>query len=147
MSKKYDVKMLDRQAVQARFANIAIMLHAMLCTLSRLDADMRMHQGKSNGTGSEFERDRTAALHFLDLAEVEIHDNLRNLYENADDSMLAAADAAMKHAASLPNDRFVIPEKSPTAKGTGRTPKQDGIKQFPGDGIPAHAGPTAAATR
>ncbi len=149
MSKRYDVKMLDRQAVQARLANVAIMIHAMLCTLSRLDADMRAHQGKAgvSGTGSEFERDRTAAIHFLDLAEVEIHDNLRNLYENADDSMLAAADAAMAHSKSLPNDQFIIPEKSPTAKGSGHIPKQDGIKQFPGDGIPAHAGPTAAAVR
>ena len=99
------------------------------------------------GAGSEFERDRTAALHFLDLAEVEIHDNLRNLYENADDSMLAAAAAAMKFTESQPNNRYIIPEKSPTAKGTGRAAKQDGIKQFPGDGIPAHAGPTAAAAR
>ncbi len=148
MSRRYDVKMLDRQAVQARIANVAILLHAMLCTLSRLDAHLRVHAAKANGPAdSEFARDRTAALHFLDLAEVELHDNLRNLYENADDSMLAAADAAMKHSHSLPNEQFIIPEKSPSAQGTGRAPRQDGIKQFPGDGIPAHASPTAAATR
>ena len=143
MSKKYDVKMLDRQAVQARLANISILLHASLCTLARLDMDLKGHQGRGAAAGGEFERDRTAAIHFLDLAEVEIHDNLRNLYENADDSMLAAAGAAMKHSESLPNTQYIIPEKSPIAKGTGRTPRQDGIKQFPGDGIPAHAGPTA----
>jgi acyl-CoA dehydrogenase family member 9 len=132
MSKKYEVKMLDRQAVQARLANIAILLHASLCTLAKFDADLKAHKAKANGTDMEHQHARTSAMHFLDLAEVEIHDNIRNLYENADDTMLTAADVAMKYTESLANADFIIPEKSPIAKGTGRTPKQDGIKQFPG---------------
>jgi hypothetical protein len=72
-------------------------------------------------------------MHFFDLAELEIHENFRGCYENADESMLAAADAAIKYTETLPNSGFIIPERSPIAKGTGRTPKQDGIKQFPGD--------------
>lgn len=133
LSKKWDVKMLERQAVQARLANAAILLHAWACTLSKLDADLRAHKAKGNGVDLEFERDRAAAMHFFDLAELEIHDNFRGCYENADESMLAAADAAMKYTEALPNSEFIIPERSPIAKGTGRTPKQDGIKQFPGD--------------
>jgi acyl-CoA dehydrogenase family member 9 len=132
MSKRYDVKMLDRQAVQARLADVAIMLHGWACTLARLDKDLRSHAG--NGTGDlEFARDKAAALHFFDLAELEIRERIRNLYEHADDTMLAAADAALKHSDSLTNKEFVVPERSPVAKGTGRTPKQDGIKQFPGE--------------
>lgn len=132
MSKKYDVAMLDRQAVQARMADVAMWLHAWACTLARLDADLRAHAG--NGAGDlEFQRDRIAATHFFDIAEVEIYKCFRELYENADETMLAAADAAIKHSNSLPNSAYVIPERSPTAKGTGKTPRQDGIKQFPGE--------------
>ncbi len=127
MSKRYDVKMLDRQVVQARLADTAMWLHAWACTLSKLDSDMR-----HGADGLEFERDRTAAIHFFDLAEKAIHCCFRELYENADETMLKAADAAMKHNDSLPNSEFAIPEKSPNAKGTGRTAKQEGIKQFPG---------------
>lgn len=47
--------------------------------------------------------------------------------------MLKAADAALKHSDSLPNALFVISERSPNAKGTGRVVSQDGIKPFPGD--------------
>ncbi len=146
MSKKFDVKILDRQAVQARLADAAILLHAMLCTLSKLDADLRARQGAGRAADAEFERDRTAALHFLDLAEAEIHERFRSLYENADDSMLAGAAAALRHTETLPNSDFVIPEKSPIAKGTGRTPNQDGIKQFPGDGAASRLHAQSAAT-
>lgn len=133
MSKKFDVKMLERQAVQARLANVAILLHGWLCTLAKLDQDMRKHAG--NGAGdAEYQRDKAAAMHFFDLAEVEIHQNFRELYENADDTMLKAADVALKHSDSLPAEHFVIPEKTPTAsRGKGRKPDQRAIKQFPGE--------------
>ena len=100
---------------------------------SKLDADIQAHGG--NGAGDlEFQRDKAAAVHFFDLAEVEIRKLWRELYENPDDTMLAAADIALRHNDSLPNAEFIIPEKSPTAKGTGRTPRQAGIKAFPGPG-------------
>jgi alkylation response protein AidB-like acyl-CoA dehydrogenase len=132
LSKKHDAKILDRQCVQARLGQTAILMHAYACTLSKLDSDLRSHAG--NGASDlEFQRDKTAAIHFFDLAELEINELFRAGYENADNSMLAAADAAMKHTAALANNQFVIPEKSPSARGTGRPLKQDGIKQFPGD--------------
>ncbi len=131
-SKRYKEAIINRQAPQARLADNAIWLHAWACTLSKLDHDIRAANGQGAGD-AEFERDRTAAMHFFDLAEVAIHQNFRELYENADDSMLAAADASIKHNDTLPNGDFVIPERSPTAAGTGRVNRQDGIKQFPGD--------------
>ncbi len=127
-SKRYKEAIVTRQAVQARLADSAMWLHAWACTLSRLDADMR-----AGGDGLEFERDRAAAIHFFDIAERSIQNCFRELYENTDDTMLKAAAAAMKHNESLPNSDYIIPEKSPTAKGTGRTPTQVGIKQFPGE--------------
>lgn len=132
MSRRYDVSMLDRQAVQARLAEVAMLLHAWACTLSKLDTDLRAHSG-NGAVDTEYQRERTAAMHFFDLAEMEIMTNMRALYENGDTTMLAAADAAMKHSASLANTSFMISERSPNAQGTGRTPRQDGIKQFPGE--------------
>jgi acyl-CoA dehydrogenase family member 9 len=131
MSKRHDVRILDRQSVQARSADVALFLHAWACTLSRLDAQLRAHAGNGGGD-AEFQRDRAAAMHFFDLAELEIHQRFREMYDNADDSMNLAADAQLAFADTLPNARFVIPEKSPSAKGTGRTNSQQGIKQFPG---------------
>jgi acyl-CoA dehydrogenase family member 9 len=126
-SKRYAEAIITRQAVQARLADNAMWIHAWACTLSRLDRDIR-----AGSEGLEFERDRAAAMHFFDMAEVAVHANFRELYENADDSMLKAAAAALKYTDSLPNSDFAIPEKSPTAAGTGAKRKQDGIKQFPG---------------
>jgi acyl-CoA dehydrogenase family protein 9 len=130
-SKKWDVAILDRQSIQARLANVVILMHAWAATLAKLDADVRKHAG--NGAGdSEFQRDRAAAVHFFDLAQREIEQNIRELYENADSTMLTGAEAAMKHSSAEPNGAYSIPERSPIAKGTGRAMKQDGIKQFPG---------------
>jgi acyl-CoA dehydrogenase family member 9 len=133
MSKKYDVAMLERQAVQARLGNSAILLHAWACTLAKLDSDVRRHAG--NGAGDpEFQRDKLAALHFFDLAEIEIKEYFRNLVEQADDTMLAAAEAEMRHCATMNPGDFVIPERTPTdLRGKGKKPNQAGIKQFPGD--------------
>jgi alkylation response protein AidB-like acyl-CoA dehydrogenase len=132
MSKKYDVKLLERQTVQARVADVAMYIHAYACTLAKLDRDIQAHGG--NGAGDlEFQRDKIAAKHFLQLAEVEVNRLFQEMYENADDTMLPAADIALQYNASLPNEQFTIPEKTPTtARGTGRKARQEGIKQFPG---------------
>ncbi|MGH7131207.1 MAG: acyl-CoA dehydrogenase family protein, partial [Phycisphaerales bacterium] len=131
-SYRFQEETLKRQAVQARLADSAILLHAALCTLAKLDLDLKTHAG--NGASDiEFQRDKAAAIHFFDLAEVEIKSRFRELTVNADDTMLPAADICLKHIESLAPDSFIIPEKTPTAqRGKGRTPKQDGIKQFPG---------------
>ncbi len=129
-SKANEEKIIDRQVVQARIADAAIYLHAMVCTMSKLDKQLR-----SGEEGVEFERDRTAALHFLDLAETWIRESWTSLNQNADSSMRIAADAAIRHNDLMPNGLFSIPEHSqaPGARGTGRKLKQEAIKQFPGD--------------
>ncbi|MEC9374260.1 MAG: acyl-CoA dehydrogenase family protein [Planctomycetota bacterium] len=127
-SKVHEEKILERQAAQARIADNAIMLHAGLCTLAKLDSQLRAGED-----GAEFERDRTAALHFLDLVDQEVRRNFAGLYDHADESMRTAAAAALKHNDTMPNDRFAIPERSPVAAGSGRKADQSAIKQFPGD--------------
>jgi hypothetical protein len=103
-------------------------LHAWACTISKLDRDLR-----SGASGQEFQRNRAAAIHFFDLAEHAILDSFKELTENSDDTMPAAAKAELDYSATLPNSEYVIHEASPNAKGTGRMNKQAGIKQFPGD--------------
>src|SRR4051812_9172334 len=132
-SKQYGEQIITRQCVQARLADSAMWLHAWACTLSKLDRDVR-----SGVSGPRADRDRAAATYFMDMAEREIHDCFRRLFENDDDSMRAAANAALKFSDTLPNNRFIIPEKSPIAAGTGRTPDRSAIKQFPGSNGQAH---------
>jgi len=142
-SKRYEEAIVTRQAVQARLADNAIWLHAWACTLSKLSMDIT----KGSKVMVELERDRAAAEHFFSLAQRAIEHNIRDLYVNSDDTMLKSAEASLKYSSTLPNSDFAIPERSPTAKGTGRAMKQDGIKQFPGTGIvggvPAGAGAAA----
>jgi hypothetical protein len=129
-SKRYDADVVHRQAVQARLAFVAIYLHAWTCTLSKLDMDVRAHGG--NG-GAEFARDRAAAMHFFDLAELEIQRCFRELYYNADDTMLEAARAALAFSDTQPASDFIIPERSQTeSRGKGRKSDQSSIRQFPG---------------
>ncbi len=129
ISKKKDAAIVTAQVTQARLADAAMYLHGWACTLSRLDMDIR-----NNESGTEFERNKASAIHFFDLAELAIHDAFRGLHENADDTMLTAAKAALAHSSTLDNKLFAIPESSPSDKGTGRELKQDHIKQFPGTG-------------
>ncbi len=128
-SKHYGEQIVARQAVQARLADSAMWLHAWACTLSRLDHDIR-HRGTNHDV--RFERDRTAAVYFMDMAKTEIARCFHDLFENDDDTMREAAKAALQYSEQLPNTDFAIPESSPNAKGTGRVAKPDGIKQFPG---------------
>lgn len=131
VSKQLDAAIIERQAIQARFADAALWIHGWLCTLSKLDSELR--QGRS---GLDFDRDRAAAMHFFDLAEIAIRNSFRGMYENADDSMIKSAEAAIKWSDSQPVEEFFIPEWSQTdARGKGKTVDQTHIAQFPGTGL------------
>ncbi len=133
-SKKHEEAIIDRQTAQARIGDAAMWLHAMACTLSKLDMQLR-----AGADGQEFERDRLAAEHFLDLAELEIRACFRGLEENADDSMRAAAAAAIAVSDARPNSDYIVHERSPVAAGTGRPVQEEHVKQFPGDGVTTNA--------
>lgn len=131
-SKRLEEALFSRQTMQARLADMGMYLHVWACTLSKLDSDVRQHGGNGE-SDPEFQRDKAAAMHFFDLAETWINQCIRELYENADDTMLAAATAELRHNDTLLNSEFSIPERSPIAAGTGRKISQEGIKQFPGN--------------
>jgi hypothetical protein len=131
----YGESIVTRQLVQARLADSAMWLHAWACTLSKLDRDLRGHDHAINGNGkadTRFERDRAAGIYFMEMAESEAKACLRGLFDNDDASAVAAAQAALAHSDTLPNEWFIIHEASPSAKGTGRQPQNDAIPQFPG---------------
>ena len=131
MSKKHDAAMLSRQVPQSRLALAVIQIHAWACTLSKLDMEMRKHG--DNG-GPEFARDKAAAFHFFDLAELEIEKHFRDGYRNADDTMMASAETAMAFSATQDDGLFNIPERTPTESlGEGRQPRDEAVKKFPGD--------------
>jgi acyl-CoA dehydrogenase family member 9 len=140
--KEYEEQIITRQAVQARLADAAMWLHAWACTLSKLDRDVRTWNGHASAD-PRAARDRAAAVYFMETAELEVRRCFHELFHNADESMLAAAKAALAFSETLPNDKYAIHEASPNAKGTGRPPRRDGIKQFPGDGPARVARPTA----
>jgi alkylation response protein AidB-like acyl-CoA dehydrogenase len=140
-SRYFGNRIITRQLVQARLADAAIWLHAWACTLAKLDHDLREVPpvGAPAATGAAAEalaRDRAAATYFFDMAEKVIRACYASLWQNSDDTMSPAADAALAATAAMSDSRFVIPESSPVAKGRGRHPSQDGIKQFPGEGDP-----------
>jgi hypothetical protein len=135
-SKRFEEKIIDRQCVQARLADAAMWLHGWAAVLSKLDSSIQ----RGELTGAKGERDRRAAEHYMEMADVEIAVAFRQLRENMDGSMLSAADAALKYSTTLPNAQFAIPERSPVARGTGRANRQEGIKQFPGEAYHAPEG-------
>ncbi len=123
---KYDAKMVSAQCAQARLADAAIFIHGWMCTLSKLDKEVRAGHG-----GLDFEKSKTAALHFFDLAEIEIKRAFDALEINADGTLHAAAEAALAVNEAMPSTDFVIPERTPTElRGKGRSPDQTHIKQF-----------------
>ncbi|MBL7978317.1 MAG: acyl-CoA dehydrogenase family protein [Bacteroidetes Order II. Incertae sedis bacterium] len=101
-------KMVTRQALQARLAENAIYLFALSACVSKIE-DQLEHPSHS----ATLDRDWAAFVHFFDLAEQAIQQNIQSLTENADHSMLLAAKAAIQYNDTLPNEGFVLPEKSP----------------------------------
>ncbi|NNE70118.1 MAG: acyl-CoA dehydrogenase [Rhodothermales bacterium] len=127
-SKWYREEIITRQAVQARVADNAIYLFALAASLSRMDQLIRSGAG-----GAEFDMQETAFRHGFDLFSLRIQNNIRELTENADDSMPEAAAMARRYNDTLPNADFYIHESSPIAAGTGSPVRTDFVRQFPGD--------------
>ena len=120
---------VKHQAQQARVADNAIYLFAMATSLSKMDDQLRTGE-----FGPAFERDRAAFEYLFDWFENEIHRNFGEMRRNADESMRDAAEAARAYNDTLPDDEFYIHEGSPLGRDAGKTPPQEHIQQFEGDG-------------
>ena len=118
---------ISRQSIQERLSLQVLWIHAMACSLSRLDKSIR------DGTNGEALAHETKIVeHLCELAAEEIDRQTRLLRHNTDATVPSAAQAIMKQMDALPNSDYVIPEKTPdeSARGTGRVPDQTHIRQF-----------------
>ena len=127
MLKDHEEKLITRQMIQARLSTAAVWIHAMTCSLSRLD-----HAIRRGLAGEPLEEQLKLVEHICELAGVEIDLALQALRKNTDETMRSAAAVAMKQVDRLPNSEFVIPEATPdqSARGTGAQPDQTHIRQF-----------------
>ncbi|ABA58038.1 Acyl-CoA dehydrogenase [Nitrosococcus oceani ATCC 19707] len=127
MFHKHREKLITRQMLQARLSWAAIWIHAMSCSLSYLDRALRLEKKRE-----QIDSQTALVEHFFNLASRAIEQNFQALKNNADDTLPAAAKAALRYAHQLPNAHYVLPEKTPIkgARGTGRQPDQTHIQQF-----------------
>jgi hypothetical protein len=119
--------LITRQMIQARLSIAAVWIHAMMCSLSKMDRSIRRGMA-----GAALEEEMKVVEHVSALAAEEIDLALRGLRINTDETMRAAARVAIKQIDELPSADYVIPEKTPdeSAYGTGKKPDQTHIPQF-----------------
>jgi len=127
MFKVLDSGILTNQMIQRRLSSMAIWIHAMTCSLSRLDQSI-----KSGIDARQLEHDRAIVDHICAIGGHAIRKSMRGLDSNTDATMRIAADAVWSTVGSLPHSDYSIPEKTPdeSALGQGRVPDQTFIKQF-----------------
>jgi alkylation response protein AidB-like acyl-CoA dehydrogenase len=127
MFKEHEEKLITAQMIQQRLSMAVVWIHAMTCSLSRLDLSMR-----KGLDGAALEHDLAVVNHVFALGGEEIDTALRDLWKNTDDSMRKAAAVALRRADALPNAEYSIPERTPDlkARGLGRKPDQTNIPQF-----------------
>lgn len=113
--------------VQERLARIVVDLHAITCSLSKLDRNVR------NGlSGTELEDELVVVEHLYAIAENSIEKNRTDLRRNCDVTMKRAAAVALAWGKTLPNSDYAIPERTPdeSARGTGKVADQEHLQQF-----------------
>ena len=129
MFKEHEERLISNQTIQARLSMSALWIHAMTCTLSRCDANLR-----AGLDGAAAERELAIVEHLCAIARSEQAAELRALFVNIDASMKKAAAAAFAASDLLPNSGYSIPEKTPDQKffGNGRDipSQQSQIPQF-----------------
>ena len=127
MFKEHEESLITNQMIQYRLSMSAVWIHAMICALSRIDANIR------NGLdGVDLDREKAIVGFFCDHARHEVERELRNLRDNTDGTMREAAEAAFANIDELSNGDYAMPEATPdmTARDTGKQVNQESIQQF-----------------
>ena len=130
MFKEHEESLIANQMVQSRLAVASLWIHAMLCSLSRFDANIR------NGLqGAALDHEMKVVQHICAIGNEEYANSLRDLRSNTDKTMREAGESVLSWVDQFPNNAYAMPESSPVADargrdGHGRNPDQDQIQQF-----------------
>ena len=141
MFKEKEEALITNQTTQYRLSWVSIWIHAMACSISKMDKQIR------NGVDTkQLEHDRVMLDYIMDYGTYKINGWLRALRENPDATMLKAADKAWEFGESLPNADYYIPESTPdlSVRGKGRVCDQESIKQFGSGSVYAQQKETAS---
>lgn len=139
MFKEHEERLITNQMVQRRLSMAVLWIHAMVCSLSRADFNIR------NGMdGPSLEQELAIVRYLCAKANHEARNELRELRHNVDEPMRAAAKAAIARVDPLPNSDYAIPERTPNlkARGTGKKVDHPAIQHFGAGSTftePAHA--------
>jgi len=127
MFKQHAEKLITAQMIQARLSWSVTWIHAMACSLARIDQSIRR-----GVNGKELEDERTIVEYVCTIAGEEIDRNLRGLKHNSDHKIKQTSDVAARQMNALPNGDFAIPEATPdkSAHGSGFRQDQSTIPQF-----------------
>lgn len=115
---RHQEKLIDKQILQERIGLNTMWLYASACVLSKLDQGLK--------AGKDMSYDLPVANYFLQHAAWEFKRNIRALTENPDMAMRDATKQVRQSVQSWPNKNFIISERSPNAKGTGKVAKTVG---------------------
>jgi alkylation response protein AidB-like acyl-CoA dehydrogenase len=127
MFKEHEEKLVTAQMIQARLSTAVLWIHALACSLSRLDRGLR------NGLDGEALEYESAMVDHIAAMAVEEHERaLASLRQHCDDTMTKAAAAALRRNDSLPNADYVVPERTPDrgALGQGKKTPSPAVPQF-----------------
>jgi len=127
MFKEKAEALITNQTTQCRLSWVVIWIHAMTCSLSKLDMSIR------NGVDEkQLAHDRAMVDYIMSYGNYKINGWFGALRQNTDKTMLAAAEKAWEFGETLPNSDYYIPERTPDldARGTGKVCEQEFIKQF-----------------
>jgi alkylation response protein AidB-like acyl-CoA dehydrogenase len=127
MFKTHEERLITNQMIQRRLSEAVLWIHAITCSLSRIDASIR-----SGVNGEQIDDEMKTVEQVCAMGNAEIDRCLRELYRNADDTMRRAAAATLRHIDSLPTGEYSVPEATPDpeALGKGRERAQEHIQQF-----------------
>lgn len=132
MFKEKEESLITNQTTHYRLSWISIWIHAMACSISKMDMNIRKGYDEK-----KIAHDRAMLDFIMSYGTYKINGWLRALRENPDTTMLKAAEKALEFGESVPNADFYIPESTPDmdALGTGKVCEQESIKQFGGGSV------------
>ncbi|MEI6877545.1 MAG: acyl-CoA dehydrogenase family protein [Planctomycetota bacterium] len=127
MFKEHEEGLIGNQFIQARLSKCAMWIHAVSCTLSKCDAQLR-----SGLQGAKLAHEMSVVDHLCALANTGIDEETRGLRWNIDAITRSCADSVLAQADGLSNAEYSIPERTPVmaARGTGLPIATHGIPQF-----------------